>query len=244
MTDDHQQQQVSDDDNNNNKPIVIKHRLPTFPTSILSFLSTHFHLIDPLLSTTIPHHSVLALVSVGPSPVTSETLDQYPSLKIVVGSSAGVDHIDLAECRRRGISVTNAGDAFTDDVADYAVGLLISVLRRVSGGDRYVKDGLWAKNGDYPLAFKVSSSSPFLLYAVDLFGYMNEYVDASKTVLRNIDLGGKRVGIVGLGSIGSGVAKRLVPFGFLTPESLETLNSVVLGNLKAFFSNEPLISPV
>ncbi|XP_019055159.1 PREDICTED: glyoxylate/hydroxypyruvate reductase HPR3 isoform X1 [Nelumbo nucifera] len=100
--------------------------------------------------------------------------------KCIVGTSAGVDHIDLAECRRRGISVTNAGTAFSEDVADLAVGFFLDLLRRVSSTDRYVRRGLWPLNGDYPLGFK---------------------------------LGGKRVGIVGLGSIGSEIAKRLEAFG-------------------------------
>jgi hydroxypyruvate reductase 2 len=164
------------------KPIVLIHRLPSIESSSFSYLSTHFHCIDPLgqpISDQI-RRSVRALVAVGPTPVPCETLNLYPGLELVVGSSVGVDRIDLLECRRRGIAVTNAGESFSDDVADYSVGLLISVLRRVSAGDRYVRAGLWPKFGEYPLGFK---------------------------------LRGKRVGIVGLGNIGSSVAKRLVPFG-------------------------------
>lgn len=44
---------------------------------------------------------------------------------------------------------------FSDDVADMAVGLLIDVLRKVSAADRYVRKGLWAAKGDYPLGSKV-----------------------------------------------------------------------------------------
>nr|GEY02490.1 glyoxylate/hydroxypyruvate reductase HPR3-like [Tanacetum cinerariifolium] len=63
----------------------------------------------------------------------------------------GVDHIDLEECKRRGIRVTSAGDAFSEDGADYAVGLLLDVLRLLSASDRYVRTGLWPANGFYPL---------------------------------------------------------------------------------------------
>lgn len=97
-----------------------------------------------------------------------------------MGTSAGVNHFDLVACRRRGIRVTNAGDAFSDDVADYAVGLVIDVLRRVSAADRFLRASSWGPRKEYALASKVS---------------------------------GKRVGIVGLGSIGSRVAKRLEAFG-------------------------------
>ncbi|CAK7335409.1 unnamed protein product [Dovyalis caffra] len=164
-------------------PTVLIHRLPSFNFPIAARLFTHFHLLDPITSPpTSPalFHSIRALLCVGPTPVTSDTLNHLSSLQIVVGTSAGVDHIDLADCRRRNIAVTNAGTAFSEDAADYAVALLIGVLRRVSASDRYVRGGFWPVNGDYPLGFK---------------------------------LGAKRVGILGLGSIGSEVAKRLAAFG-------------------------------
>uniref|UniRef100_A0A0D9W1S7 D-isomer specific 2-hydroxyacid dehydrogenase NAD-binding domain-containing protein n=1 Tax=Leersia perrieri TaxID=77586 RepID=A0A0D9W1S7_9ORYZ len=123
-----------------------------------------------------------ARVLLGPAlaPVTADLVDRFPKLEILVATSAGVDHIDLDACRRRGITVTNAGDAFSAESADYAVGLVVAVLRRVVAAEAYLRQGRWAKDGDYPLATKVS---------------------------------GKRVGIVGLGSIGSMVARRLAAFG-------------------------------
>ncbi|KAL6650222.1 hypothetical protein ACP70R_009147 [Stipagrostis hirtigluma subsp. patula] len=107
-------------------------------------------------------------------------LDAIPSLRCVVGTGAGVDHVDLDECARRGVLVANSGTVYSADVADHAVGLLIDVLRRVSAAERFVRRGLWPVQGDYPLGTK---------------------------------LGGKRVGIIGLGNIGSLIAKRLEAFG-------------------------------
>nr|XP_010934081.1 glyoxylate/hydroxypyruvate reductase HPR3 [Elaeis guineensis] len=124
--------------------------------------------------------AVRALLCSGPTPVDAELLACLPRLELVVASSAGVNHIDVAACRRRGIAITNAGNAFTDDVADYAVALLIDVLHKISASDRYVRRGLWPIKGDHPLGRK---------------------------------LGGKRVGVIGLGSIGSAVARRLEAFG-------------------------------
>ncbi|KAH7549515.1 hypothetical protein ACOSP7_025664 [Xanthoceras sorbifolium] len=169
-------------------PVVLIHRLPAFNLSFTSRLHTHFTLLDPLLHSPestesfLTRHatSIRALLSVGPTPVTSETLSLLPALEIVVCSSAGIDHVDIHECRQRGVLVTSAGNAFSEDVADYAVALLIDVLRRVSAGNRFVRAGLWPEHGESPLGSK---------------------------------LGGKRVGIVGLGSIGSEVAKRLMAFG-------------------------------
>lgn len=168
---------------NESLPLVYNHRSPTFNFSLNAWLETRFQLLEPdHPEFSSVSQTVRALVVVGPSPLTGETLDKLPGLEIVVGSSAGVNHIDLAECHRRGIKVTNAGDAFSEDVADYAVGLLVDVLRRVSAADRFVRAGLWPVNGVYPLGSK---------------------------------LGGKRVGIIGLGSIGSEIAKRLEAFGCL-----------------------------
>lgn len=75
------------------------------------------------------------------SPVTDEHLAGLPALELVAGITAGVDHVDLAACRRRGLSVTNAGAAFAVDSVDYAVGLLVAVLRRVAAAEAYVREG-------------------------------------------------------------------------------------------------------
>ncbi|KAG2564656.1 glyoxylate/hydroxypyruvate reductase HPR3-like [Panicum virgatum] len=107
-------------------------------------------------------------------------LDAVPSLGFVFSTGAGVDHIDLHECARRGVAVANSGTVYSADVADQAVGMLIDVLRRVSAAERFVRRGLWPVQGDYPLGTK---------------------------------LGRKRVGIIGLGNIGSLIAKRLQAFG-------------------------------
>ncbi|CAL5029040.1 unnamed protein product [Urochloa decumbens] len=108
-------------------------------------------------------------------------LEAAPSLAFVFSTGAGVDHIDLCECARRGVAVANSGTVYSADVADHAVGMLIDVLRRASAAERFVRGGLWpAAQGKYPLGTK---------------------------------LGGKSVGIIGLGNIGSMIAKRLEAFG-------------------------------
>lgn len=99
---------------------------------------------------------------------------------MIVTYSVGVDHIDLPECRRRGIEVASAGNLNDVEVADMAVALLIDVMRKISAGDRYVRQLSQPSNWDFPLGSKV---------------------------------GGKKIGIIGLGKIGIGVAKRLEGFG-------------------------------
>ena len=69
-----------------------------------------------------------------------------------------MDHIDLAECARRGVAVANSGTVYSTDVADHAVGMLLDVLRRVSAAQRFLRRGLWPLQGDYPLGTKVDRS--------------------------------------------------------------------------------------
>ncbi|XP_058210745.1 glyoxylate/hydroxypyruvate reductase HPR3-like [Rhododendron vialii] len=168
-------------------PLLLVLRPPPVFTAFHHHFSTNFQLLKPyesplptdlFLSTYAG--SVEAVLCSGASPITAGVLRLLPSLRLVVTASAGVNHIDLAECRRRGIAIANAGGVFSEDVADVAVGLLIDVMRRVTAADRFVRGWMWPTHGDYPLGSK---------------------------------LGGKRVGIVGLGSIGSEVAKRLESFG-------------------------------
>ncbi|GAA0144137.1 dehydrogenase [Lithospermum erythrorhizon] len=165
-------------------PLVLLHNTKNFTVPFQSHLQARFHLIDP---NTQPDPSlqpistsIRVILCVGPSPLPSTTLNLYPSLELVVGAGVGVDHIDLHECRRRNIRVANAGDAFSDDTADYAVGLLIDVLRGVSLADRFVRAGSWASDKEFPLGRTVA---------------------------------GKRIGVVGLGSIGSRICRRLEGFG-------------------------------
>lgn len=113
--------------------------------------------------------SVQAMLCSGTGPrIAPEILRLLPSLRLVVTTSAGLNHIDLSECRRLGIAVANAGEVFSEDVADMAVGLLIDLLRKVSAADRYVRQGLWVSKGDYPLGSKVLFSN-FILYAFFTF---------------------------------------------------------------------------
>lgn len=107
--------------------------------------------------------SVRAILCSGLAPVNAELLESLPCLGCVVTTSAGVDHIDLPECLRRGVAVANSGAIFSEDAADYGVGLLLDVLRRISASDRYVRGGLWSSRGDFPiLGSKVNSLSPSL----------------------------------------------------------------------------------
>lgn len=72
-------------------------------------------------------------------------------------SSAGTNHIDLDVCRRRGIQVANAGNIFSEDVADMAVALLVDVGRKISVADRFLRRQVQSPaSWDFPLGSKIS----------------------------------------------------------------------------------------
>jgi lactate dehydrogenase-like 2-hydroxyacid dehydrogenase len=81
----------------------------------------------------------------------SATLSLFPKLEIVASFGVGYDHVDAAYARDHNIVVTNTPDVLTEEVADIAMGLLISTLREFIKADRYLRSGLW-KTQQYPLS--------------------------------------------------------------------------------------------
>lgn len=159
-------------------PQVLVLSPPTVFTSLESQFSNRFHFLKPwnselpLLQFLISNAQSARACLVIPGDriaVSSAILDCLPSLNLVVTTSAGVDHLHVAELRRRGVAIAYAGNLFSQDVADTAVGLLVDVLRNVSAGDRFVRQGLWPKQGDFPLGLKVHSG--FHLIANSCLGF-------------------------------------------------------------------------
>ncbi|XP_051123205.1 glyoxylate/hydroxypyruvate reductase HPR3-like [Andrographis paniculata] len=97
--------------------------------------------------------STRAVFCFGQSPITAELLQHLPSLGLVVAAGTGVNHVDLAACRRRGIAVTNTADVFSEDTADYAVGMLIDLMRKISSRDSSVRRRIWPLAGEFPVGF-------------------------------------------------------------------------------------------
>ncbi|KAK3617617.1 hypothetical protein LTR56_025164 [Elasticomyces elasticus] len=60
-----------------------------------------------------------------------EDLKLFPRLKVVVRMGVGYDVIDRAACARRGVTVCNVPDYGTEDIADHAIGLALSLRRGI-----------------------------------------------------------------------------------------------------------------
>ena len=72
-----------------------------------------------------------------------ELLEAAPKLRMVATASVGYDHIDLAACTKRGVTVSNTPGVLTDTTADLAWGLLMAVARRIVEGDAWTRTGTW-----------------------------------------------------------------------------------------------------
>lgn len=81
-------------------------------------------------------------------------IDSLPNLKIIASFGVGYEGVDVEHATKREITVTNTPDILTEEVADYAVGLLLATTRGIVEGDRFVREGRWTQ-GLLPLKKRV-----------------------------------------------------------------------------------------
>jgi len=112
--------------------------------------------------------------------VDREFLDGATALKIVANRAVGMDNIDIPEATRHGVLVSNTPGVLHESCADFALGLMLSLARNITYGDRRVRAHEW----------KIFDQIPYL----------------------GTDVYGATLGIVGLGLIGTAVAKRAKGF--------------------------------
>lgn len=98
-----------------------------------------------------------ATVGGGESKIDSNLLATLPALELIAVCGVGYDGIDVEAARERGVAVTNTPGVLDDDVADLAMGLLLSVARRIPQADRFVRAGDWERE-PFPLTRKLSGS--------------------------------------------------------------------------------------
>lgn len=65
------------------------------------------------------------------SQITADVLDRLPNLRLISTRSTGYDHIDLEECKDRGIAVSNVPFYGENTVAEHAFGLILSLSRKI-----------------------------------------------------------------------------------------------------------------
>lgn len=124
-----------------------------------------------------------AIINYAELHVDDELLSTFPNLKIIASASIGIDHLNIPLLDTRGIWATNVPNAFVTSTADCAMGLLLTVARRIGEADSYIRSGRWAEEGFQPGRWD------------------------------GLLLEGKTMGIIGFGKIGRAIARRAEAFG-------------------------------
>jgi lactate dehydrogenase-like 2-hydroxyacid dehydrogenase len=94
-------------------------------------------------------------VTVGTVGIDAETVRALPALGLVATLGLGYDRVDVTALRERGVRLANTPGVVETCVADHAIGLLISLVRRIAQADRLARAGVWAKR-EIGLATRVS----------------------------------------------------------------------------------------
>lgn len=100
---------------------------------------------------------IVGLAAHGETRVSRELLAQLPQLKVVSVFGVGYDGVDVQAAIDLGVPVTHTPGVLSDDVADLAIGLMLSVARNIPQADQYVRQGRWP-SGPMPLGQKVSGA--------------------------------------------------------------------------------------
>lgn len=116
--------------------------------------------------------------------ITKSVLDRLPALKYIQIMATGYDNVDLEACRSRGIHVSNVSGYSTYSVAQHVFALILELSNKVHYHWQLSREGIWA------------NEPKFCFYAPGL-----------------TELFGKKLGIIGMGSIGKAVANIGLAFG-------------------------------
>ena len=130
--------------------------LPPFMMNALQeadyIVHDHTHIKDPgALS------KVTAIIGTGAAKVDKKLLAMLPHLKLIAICGVGYDGVDVAAAIEKGVVVTHTPGVLTDDVADLAMGLVLSIGRRLPQADKFVRNGDWVDDV-FALTHKVSGA--------------------------------------------------------------------------------------
>jgi D-3-phosphoglycerate dehydrogenase len=109
-----------------------------------------FELVEgyDIASSTSPHDLARALDGIwgtvaGSEPYTREVLQQAASLRVIARCGVGYDAIDVDAATENGVAVLITPEGNFESVADFALALMLALVRRLVLADRAVRSGRW-----------------------------------------------------------------------------------------------------
>jgi D-3-phosphoglycerate dehydrogenase / 2-oxoglutarate reductase len=78
--------------------------------------------------------------------VTKEVIERGKKLIVIGRAGVGLDNIDVATAKERGVQVVNTPDALTNAVAEFTLALMLNLSRSIPKADSSLKQGKWIKN--------------------------------------------------------------------------------------------------
>ena len=81
----------------------------------------------------------------GTEPISRLVLDNAPRLKLISRVGIGLDSVDLLEARKRNVSVSYTPDAPSPAVAELTIGLMLTLLRKISISNSQLRQGVWRR---------------------------------------------------------------------------------------------------
>ncbi len=87
--------------------------------------------------------SIRGVITGGHTGISNDMIDRLPELQVIAVNGVGTDAVHLNYARSRGLPVTATFGALTEDVADLAIGLILTVLHEICPGNDFVKTGKW-----------------------------------------------------------------------------------------------------
>jgi glycerate dehydrogenase len=116
--------------------------------------------------------------------ITREVMEAAPALELIALAATGTNNVDLEAARERGVAVCNLRDYCTASVVQHVFAMLLTLTQRLREYDALVRSGAWQRGEQFCL----------LDYPIR-------------------ELAGRRLGIVGFGTLGRGVAHAARAFG-------------------------------
>lgn len=89
-----------------------------------------------------------AIISRGFVKLSRDVFEHAERLKVIGVHGVGTDHIDLDAAKEKNITILNTAEALTKTVAEFTIGLMITLLRRISQADKALRRGKWSLKYD------------------------------------------------------------------------------------------------